>query len=64
MKRKKVVKRELERVRLQKDLPKYGLKKGQEGIIVLIYEKAKEIEFGCENKDKKMLITLPIKLVK
>jgi len=54
--------KELDTVKLKKDLPKYNLKKGQRGIVAVIYS-SKEIEIALREKDISKLIQLPINLV-
>lgn len=59
--------KELDIVKLKKDLPKYGLKKGTKGTIVMIYGKPireVEVEFIDNNSgETKATIQLPIDIV-
>ena len=54
--------KELNTVKLKKDLPEFNLKKGQRGIVALIYS-SKEIEVALREKDTGRLIQLPVNLV-
>lgn len=62
MERKKEKIKELDEVKLKKDLPEYNLKKGQRGIVAVIYS-SKEIEVALREKDTGRLIQLPVNLV-
>jgi len=54
--------KELEEVELKRDMEKYGLKKGQRGIIVVVHNN-REIEFGCSGA-KNMLVKVPVSFVR
>jgi len=54
--------KELDSVKLKKDLPEYDLKKGQKGIVALVYS-SKKIEIALEEKNIGKLIQLPVNLI-
>ena len=53
--------KELQKVELKKDLPKYKLKKGQKGIIAFIDKK--EIEVLLREKEVTRLVPVPVSFV-
>ena len=55
--------KELEEVELKRDLPKFGLRKGQKGIVVIVHN-CREIEFGCKREERNLLVTVPINTVR